>query len=146
MNYIKQLNEQKEILNDLFDTKEIHSKRYRKGGWTGKEVLMHVKDSETVFYDRIRRIIAEDLPILWYFEQDKWAINLNYKKQNLLLAKLVFMLTRESVIETVAMHLKAHASKTGIHSRRGLMNLKQSVEFLLWHTDKHIKQLKKIKS
>jgi hypothetical protein len=145
MNYIARLNKQKRILNDLFDKKEIHNKRYRTEGWTGKEVLIHIKDSETVFYDRLRRIISEQVPILWYFEQDRWAKHLHYKKQDVLLAKQVFMVTRESVIEVIDMHLKTSAEKQGIHSRRGLMNMKQHIEFLLWHTEKHIEHLKKIK-
>ncbi|MFZ1979467.1 MAG: DinB family protein [Bacteroidota bacterium] len=145
MEYIFQLNEQKIIINDFFDKKEIYKKLYRKGGWTGKEVLIHIKDSETVAYDRIRRIISEEKPILWYFEQDLWQKNLEYMNQDITLAKNVFLTTRESIIETVEMHLKKHAKKEGVHSRRGAMSLKDQIEFLLWHADKHINHLKKIK-
>jgi len=146
MNYIIQLNEQKKILNDLFDKKDIYKKKYRKGGWTGKEVLIHIKDAETVAYDRIRRIISEDKPVLWFFEQDLWQKKLIYMKQDILLAKQVFNVTRESIVEVVEMHLKKYAEKEGVHSRRGLMNLKQLIEFLIWHTNHHIEQLMKIKS
>ena len=145
MKYIFRLNEQKEILNDLFDKKDIYDKRYRKGGWTGKEVLIHIKDAETVAYDRLRRIISEDNPILWFFEQDLWQTKLNYMKQDISLAKQVFHLTRDSIVEAVEMHLKKYANKEGVHSRRGVINMKQLIEFLIWHTDRHIKQLKKIK-
>ena len=145
MKYISRLNEQKKILNEFFDNKSIYTKRYRKGGWTGKEVLIHLKDAETVSYDRLRRIISEENPVLWFFEQDMWQKNLNYMKQDISLAKQVFTVTRESIIEAVEMHLKKFALKEGVHSRRGIMNMKQLVEFLIWHTDNHIKQLKKIK-
>ena len=145
MKYIFRLNEQKEILNNFFDKKNIYNKRYRKGGWTGKEVLIHIKDTETVAYDRLRRIISEENPILWFFEQDLWQENLNYMKQDIALAKQVFTITRESIVEVVDMHLKKFASKKGVHSRRGVMNMQQLIEFLIWHTDKHIKHLKKIK-
>jgi hypothetical protein len=146
MKYITQLEKQKQILNEYFDMKAIYAKRYRKGGWTGKEMLIHIKDSETVFYDRLRRMISENVPILWYFEQDQWATHLKYKKQDILLAKHVFLATRNSVIEAVNMHLQTSAAKQGIHSRRGLMTMKQHIEFLLWHTEKHIGHLKKIKT
>lgn len=145
MNYISKLNKQKETLDSLFDKNEIYNGKYRKGGWTGKEVLIHLKDSETVAYDRLRRIISENNPILLFFEQDLWQKNLDYMNQDIQLAKGVFMITRESIIEAVGMHLKKSAKKTGIHSRRGLMSMKQLVEFLIWHTDKHIKHLKSIK-
>ena len=145
MNYISELNNQKKILNDLFDKKDIYKNRYRKGGWTGKEVLIHIKDHETVTYDRIRRVISEEKPILWFYEQDLWQKKLNYMKQDISLAKQVFNISRESIVEAVEMHLKKYAEKEGVNSRRGLMNLKQLIEFLIWHTDHHIEQLKKIK-
>jgi hypothetical protein len=145
MKYISRLNKQKEILNEFFDQKEIYNKKYRKGGWTGKEVLIHIKDAETVAYDRLRRIISEDNPMLWFFEQDLWQKNLNYMKQDISLSKQVFNITRESIVEAIEMHFKKFADKEGVHSRRGVMSLRQLVEFLIWHTDNHIKQLKKIK-
>ena len=139
MKYISKLKEQKEILDALFDKKEIYNKRYRKGGWTGKEVLIHIKDSETVSYDRLRRTISEDSPVLWFFEQDLWQKNLNYMKQDITLAKKVFMLTRDSFFEAVEMHFEKFANKKGVHSRRGLMSMKEQIEFHIWHIDKHIK-------
>ena len=145
MNYITQLKRQKVLLDTLFDKKELYQGRYRKGGWTGKEVLLHIKDSETVSYDRIRRVIAEENPILWFFEQDRWQKNLNYKKQDIILAKKLFLLTRDSIIEAVEMHLRKYGSNKGVHSRRGIMTLKELVEFLIWHTNHHIEHLKKVK-
>ena len=65
--------------------------------------------------------------------------------QDIQLAKKLFMATRESIIEAVEMHLNTSANKKGVHSRRGMMNMKQLIEFLIWHTDNHIKQIKKIK-
>jgi hypothetical protein len=146
MKYISELNKQKVILRSLFLKKEIFDKTYREGGWTGKEVLIHIKDSETVAYDRLRRIISEDHAVLWYFEQDRWQTNLKYMEQDILLAKNLFMMTRESIVETVEMHLKKFGSKEGVHSRRGIMSMTQLIEFLLWHTDHHIKHIKSIKT
>jgi hypothetical protein len=145
MNYTSKLNKQKELLDRYFDNSEIFNGRYRKGGWTGKEVLIHLKDAETVFYDRLRRVISENNPVLWYFEEANWAKNLNYMGQDIRLAGRIFDITRESIIETIEMHIKKSAKKSGVHSRRGIMSMKQLVEFLIWHTDHHIKQLKKIK-
>ncbi len=145
MNYISKLRKQQEAVSAFFDKKEIYGKRYRKGGWTGKEVLIHVKDSETVNYDRLRRIISEDNPLLWYFEQESWQKNLDYANQDILLAKNLFMITRDSFIEAVEMHLKKFGRKEGVHSRRGRMTMNQLIEFSLWHADKHIKQLKNIR-
>lgn len=145
MKYIAKLKEQKEILDILFDKKEIYSKRYRKGGWTGKEVLIHLKDAETMFYERLRRTISESHPILWYFEEDNWQKNLSYMKQDIGLAKNAFMVTRNSIIEVIEMHLEKSGSKEAVHSRYGLMNMKELIERMIKHTDKHIGHLKQIR-
>ena len=144
MKYILQLSKQKNLIAKYFDKKEIYGGRYREGGWTGKEVLIHLKDAETVSYDRIRRVISEENPILWYFEEDRWQKNLQYMAQDINLAKNLFFLTRESIIELVAMHVKEYGKRNGIHSRKGIMTLNELVEFLIWHTDHHLQHLKKI--
>ena len=64
--------------------------------------------------------------------------------QDIHLAKQVFLVTRESIIEAVVMHLNHYGSKKSVHSRRGVMSLKELVEFLIWYTDHHIKQIKSI--
>ncbi len=145
MEYISQLIKQKEVVDKFFDKKEIYKGGYRKGGWTGKEVLIHLKDAETVSYDRLRRVVSEENPILWYFEEDNWQKKLNYMAQDIDLAKKLFVITRESIIELVSMHLKKSGAKQGVHSRRGIMTMKELTEFLIWHTDHHIKHLRKIK-
>lgn len=144
MKYISELVNQKKIICNFFDNKEIFKGKYRRGGWTGKEVLLHIKDAETVAYDRLRRVISEENPILWYFEEGNWQKNLKYMAQDIDLAKKLFMLTRESIIEIVKMHMKESGSKKGVHSRRGVMTMKELIEFLIWHTDHHIKHLKMI--
>ena len=145
MKYISKLKEQKKILDVLFDKKRIYNKRYRKGGWTGKEVLIHLKDAETMFYERLRRTISESNPILWYFEEDNWQKNLKYMKQDISLAKKVFMLTRDSIIELIEMHLGKSGSKKAVHSRYGTMNMNELIERMINHTDKHLGHLKQIK-
>lgn len=146
MNCISQLKKQQKTVSGLFDAKEIFQKRYRKGGWNAKEVLIHIKDSETVMYDRLRRVIAEERPILWFFEQALWQKNLIYAKQDMALAKNVFMTTRDSIIELAEMHLKKFAEKEGIHSRRGLMSLQQLIEFHIEHVDRHTNMIKGLRS
>jgi hypothetical protein len=144
MKYIAELKKQHTILAELFDNKKIYTQRYRKGGWTGKEVLIHIKDSETVSYDRLRRIIAEEKPILWFYEQELWQKNLHYMKQDITLAKNVFLTTSDAFIETVEMHLKKNAKKTGVHSQRGLTSMEQLIEHHIRHIDLHIQHLQKL--
>src|SRR5688500_17193707 len=51
------------------------------GKWSVRQIVAHVADAEIVGADRFRRILAEDNPILQAFDQDAWAVNLDYARR-----------------------------------------------------------------
>src|SRR5947199_10808979 len=53
---------------------------YAPGKWSVTYVLHHLSDSETVFFDRIRRVLSEPRPVLWVMDQDAWAKGLDYAR------------------------------------------------------------------
>ena len=56
------------------------ARTYAPGKWSIKFILHHLADSETVLYDRIRRVLSEPRQVLWVFDQDAWAKGLNYSE------------------------------------------------------------------
>ena len=58
--------------------------RYGPGKWSVRELLHHLCDAETVFFDRIRRVISEPSPVIWAFDPDAW---LGYMDRPLQLSK-----------------------------------------------------------
>ena len=51
------------------------------GGWTPREVVHHVADSEMTSAIRLRRLIAEDDPLIVGYDGDEFARRLNYAKR-----------------------------------------------------------------
>ena len=49
------------------------ARTYAPGKWSVGYILHHLSDSETVFFDRIRRVLSEPRPVLWVMDQDAWA-------------------------------------------------------------------------
>lgn len=45
------------------------SRSYAPGKWSVRFVLHHLADSETVLFDRIRRVLSEHRQVLWAFDQ-----------------------------------------------------------------------------
>lgn len=64
--------------------------------WCIHEVIVHIADTEMIFCERIRRIIAEENPVLTSFNQEQWANNMFYDKQDYKLAFNWFKTQRES--------------------------------------------------
>jgi hypothetical protein len=48
------------------------------GGWTAREVVHHLADSESKSMLRLRQLLAEDDPVIEPYDQDRWAARLRY--------------------------------------------------------------------
>src|SRR4029079_12688929 len=52
------------------------------GAWSIHQILVHLQDAETAFFDRVRRIVAEENPPLLAWNENKFAERLSYDKQS----------------------------------------------------------------
>jgi len=62
---------------------------YAPGKWSVRFILHHLADSETVLFERIRRVLSEPRQVLWVFDQDAWAQGLDYAQVPLDLSRRV---------------------------------------------------------
>ncbi len=44
--------------------------------------MIHLADAEAVLVDRMKRVIAEDNPLLLAFDESRWALRLEYERQS----------------------------------------------------------------
>lgn len=138
----RRLRELRDATLPLFDLPERQlGRRYRRGGWTAREVLVHIADCETVYLDRIRRIIAQDKPLLTAFDQDGWADRLGYAGRDLGVAQSLFVAARSSIIELLDAH-RAEADRVGIHTEVGVVTLGQIAEKVANHNQHHLAQVR----
>jgi hypothetical protein len=61
-------------------SKEQLDRTYAPGKWPIRVILHHIADTETVLYDRIRRVLSEPGQVQWAFNQDAWVKGLNYSE------------------------------------------------------------------
>ena len=64
--------------------------------WSVHEIIVHLADSETNSYLRARRLIADPGEMLMAYDQDHWAVALDYHSQDWKLALETTRLVRES--------------------------------------------------
>ncbi len=50
------------------------------GGWTPRQIVHHLADSETTSYIRVRRLLAEDNPIIYSYDEERFATALHYDR------------------------------------------------------------------
>jgi len=116
---------------------------YAPGKWTIRYLLHHLADSETVLYDRIRRVISEPRQVLWAFDQDAWANNLDYANVPLDLSKHIFAAARDGVIYYARLHYESKGHLEFVHSETGVRKLKQEFDKVAWHNAHHLEQIER---
>src|SRR4051812_21816558 len=52
------------------------------GTWSIQQIVIHLQDSDAVALDRMRRIIAEDNPLLIGYDENKFTAKLAYDEQS----------------------------------------------------------------
>jgi hypothetical protein len=50
------------------------------GGWTPRQIVHHLADSETTAYIRVRRLLAEDNPVIYSYDEEQFARALHYDR------------------------------------------------------------------
>src|ERR1051325_6329964 len=53
------------------------------GKWSAAEIVHHLADSETASGLRLRRLLAEDHPLIQGYDQDAYATNLYYNEREI---------------------------------------------------------------
>jgi hypothetical protein len=115
---------------------------YAPGKWSVRFILHHLADSETVMYDRVRRILSEPRQVLWVFDQDAWATGLDYAQIPLDISRQVFESVRRAIIHHAGRHYETKGHLEFVHSVTGVRTLKDELEKVAWHNAKHLDQIR----
>ena len=142
--FIKKLKQTKIETLDYFNLSEHLLERcYEPDKWSVRFLLHHLADAETVLYDRIKRVISEPKQVLWAFEQNLWAENLDYSKVPLALSRDIYSSIREGIIYYAGLKYENSDQIQFVHSESGIRTLKDEFEKVVWHNEQHLNQIKK---
>src|ERR1041384_3212344 len=144
MEIVQRLEEARRRTLSFFElSQEQLDRTYGPGKWPVRFILHHLADAETVLYDRIRRIIAESRQVLWAFNQDAWAISLDYAQMPLEVSRNMYDAGRPRLIYHARIHYKKDGSREYVHSETGVRTLKQEFDKVAWHNEQHLEQIER---
>ena len=95
-----------------------------------------------MLYDRIRRTISKPGQVVWGFDQDAWAIALDYDNKPLALSHAVYTACRDGILYLAEQAYNKHGSSTMVHSGDGKKTLKDVFDKVVWHNEGHLKQIR----
>jgi hypothetical protein len=118
------------------------ARTYAPGKWSVRFLLHHLADSETVFLDRIRRVISEPRQVLWVYDQDAWAKGLDYDQLPLDISRRVYEPVRAAVIYYAGVHYERNGTLEFVHSVTGVRTLKDELDKVAAHNEHHLRQIR----
>ena len=114
-------------------------------GWSPRQVIHHMADSEAQSYARLRRLIAEPGTTIQGYDEGKWAENstLGYKSEPIETSLNVIAAVRQSSYELLTRLSEAEFSNSGIHTESGKYSIKDWLNSYINHPIDHANQIKK---
>jgi DinB superfamily len=121
-------------------TEEELDRRPVDGGWTPREIVHHLADSETIGMIRLHRLLAEDHPVLPGYDEERFARKLHYDRP--VGASLeVLRAVRSATGELLDWMTEEEWTREGIHSERGQFTVEDWLRTYAAHAHDHAEQM-----
>ncbi len=115
------------------------------GEWSPRQVAHHLADSEMTSAVRIRRVLAEDAPLLMNYDQDEYAARLHYERPPEASLQ-AFRWARESTAQIIALLTEADWQRSGIHSESGIYSVEHWLRTYVEHAAMHADQIRRARA
>jgi len=112
--------------------------------WSIHEIIIHITDSEVSSYIRCRCFIAEPGKTVMAYDQDQWAVKLDYHRQGTAEALVLFRLLRSNsalLIGNLPEHVWNHTIN---HPENGIMTMDDWLRMYADHVPVHIRQMERV--
>lgn len=121
---------------------ETHSQsRPGPGVWSIAELAAHLADSDMVASDRMKRVIAEDDPVLMPYDETAWSERLAAREAPIADSVAIFAANRRWTERILRSCAEADFGRAGRHAERGRMTLAELLVVYVNHLDHHLRFL-----
>jgi hypothetical protein len=114
-------------------------------GWTPRQVVHHLADSEAQSYARIRRLLAEpEGSIIQGYDEGAWAesLALGYRELPIENSFAVYLSVRAATLDVVRRMQLSDLEKFGMHSESGKFTAEKWLRIYSAHPREHGDQIK----
>jgi len=120
------------------------SRRPSPGSWAPTEVVCHLRDNEEWFLERMRYIVAMDLPRFVATNPDRWADERQYLANDGVQALDAFARRRRETLQFLGGLASDAWARAGVHGdSRGRRTIDEFLSVMAWHDDNHLDQLRR---
>ncbi|MFF0826471.1 DinB family protein [Brevibacillus sp. NPDC003359] len=122
--------------------------RFKQGPdkWSIHQILIHVTDSEILSTHRLKKVLAEEEPLLISFDQRAWVDNLAYdlldREQYLQLFQML-RCSMQTILETLT---SDQFERVGVYADAGRFTFKELLEYRVEHVRDHLAQIERVRA
>ncbi len=109
------------------------------GRWSTRQVVLHLADAEAMYADRMKRVLAEDEPLLAPAVPDEWVSRLAYDRRELEEELTLIELIRSQMSRILLSLQPADFRRRGVHPARGPMTLEEILRRATDHIPHHVR-------
>ena len=110
-------------------------------GWSARQVAHHLADSEARAFVRLRRLIAEDEPVILGYDEPEYARRLHYDRP--IGSSLgVLRTVREASLELLEALTPDEWERSGTHSESGAYSVDDWLRIYAGHSHDHAAQIR----
>lgn len=114
-------------------------------GWSPRQVIHHLADSEAQSYARLRRLIAEPGTVIQGYDEGLWADSktLGYRTRDIEVSIAVFAAVRESSFQVLLNLDASELENSCTHSESGKYIVRDWLRIYTKHPLDHAEQIRK---
>jgi hypothetical protein len=113
--------------------------------WSARDVSHHLADSETMSTIRLRRLLAEDEPIIQAYDEAEFARRLHYDRA-IEPSLAVFAAVRTANVELLNTLTEKEWARTGTHSDDGPYSVEGWLQIYADHGHDHADQIRRARA
>ncbi|HXQ29178.1 MAG TPA: DinB family protein [Gemmatimonadales bacterium] len=111
------------------------------GRWSAHEIVVHCADAEVNAHGRLRYLLAEREPVIQGYDQDRWALVLDYHTLPLDVALATVEAVRANTVPLLRRVSEANWQRRGRHTESGGYAAEDWLAIYAEHLEKHSRQI-----
>ena len=111
------------------------------GEWTPREVVHHLADSEMTSAIRVRRLIAEEQPVIAGYDEAEWARRLHYDDRPIGPSLDALAAARATTADLLDRLSADEWRRSGTHTESGAYGVERWLEIYAPHAHNHAEQI-----
>lgn len=136
-----------EVIDALKDfPSELLTSHPLEGKWSAREIVHHLADSESTSAIRLRRLLAEDRPLIQGYDQEQFASSLKYNEREIEPSLEAFRSARATTGQILNLMNDADWTREGEHSESGRYTPEHWLEIYADHAHNHAAQIRRLRN